>query len=277
MTTSSRDADLEYVRRLVYTHSGIVLPRRRNYLIETRLASIAAHERLKTIHALVGRLRAPSGTRLRARVVDSLTTNETSFFRDKHPFDTLASTLLPAYARTVGHHGLTIWSCACSSGQEPFSVAMILLDRFPALAKRTKLIASDLSDSCLSRARAGRYSDLEVAQGLPTSMRERFFCRRGDKWQLGEAVRNLVQFRRVNIANDNAYFPSADIVLLRNVLIYFDYATKLRILNKVAMRIRPGGVLFLGAQETNIGITTEFVPVNIGKTTYYQRTAVDNS
>lgn len=274
MTLSA--VDFDWVCDLVRRESAIVLDAGKEYLAESRLHSIARAQGMSSVGALVRELRSGRLDGLRRDVVDAMTTNETSFFRDVHPWETLRTEVIPALIEErAPARSLSIWCAACSSGQEPYSLALLLREHFAStLAGWTvRILGTDLSESMLARARAGRYSQLEVNRGLPAPMLVKWFARSGTEWQLDESVRSMVEFRSANLADSRSWgaVPPADLVLIRNVLIYFDVATKRQILDAVHGKLRGQGVLFLGSSETTIGLVDCFDRVSSGKTIYYRR------
>jgi len=205
--------------------------------------------------------------------VDAMTTNETSFFRDLHPFETFKRELVPELLkRNEASRTLNIWCAACSSGQEPYTLAMILHDSFPQLRAgwRVQLLAGDLSLEMLRRARAGLFSQLEVNRGLPAPLLVKYFQKDGASWQVKEELRAMIQFHELNLATAWPGLPAMDFVFLRNVLIYFDMEMKRQILRKVRGVLKPDGVLFLGGAETTLNIDEGWERVQSGKTVYYR-------
>jgi chemotaxis protein methyltransferase CheR len=193
-----------------------------------------------------------------------MTTNETSFFRDTHPFDALRKhVLVDMLARRAAEKRLSIWCGACSTGQEPYTIALILREHFADRTDRTgwkiDILATDLSTDVLVRAREGRYSQLEVNRGLPAPLLVKHFERHGTEWRIKDDIRRLVEFRQLNLIDPIWAVGAADIVFLRNVLIYFDVPTKKAILRKVRGIMRRDGYLFLGGAETTLNIDDEFV------------------
>lgn len=254
--------DFELVRTMVRECGGIALGDGKEYLVEARLAPIAEREGVESVAELISLVRrAPD------RYVDTITkalaTNETSFFRDVHPFDAVRE-IITELGRPPA-----IWCGAASTGQEPYSVAMVLATHFPHLARAT-VLATDLSDDVLARAATGRYTQLEVNRGLPAPMLVRWFSRDGADWQLADAVRSLVTFRQLNLVRPLPPIGTFDIVLLRNVLIYFEPAMKRAVLESIAGVLRPGGHLLLGASETTFGLTDAFERVSIGRSVCYR-------
>jgi chemotaxis protein methyltransferase CheR len=264
--------DFEYVADLVRTEAAIVVEASKRYLVESRLAPVARRHGLDGVGALVARLRAQPRNGLHAEVVEAMTTNETSFFRDVNPFAAMEQEVLPELIRARGaQRQLSIWSAACSSGQEPYSLAMLIRHRFPQLSRwNVRIVASDLSAEMLGRAAAGRYSQMEVNRGLPAPLLVRYFRRDGQHWQIADEVRQMVEFRAMNLIQPWAPLPPLDVVFLRNVLIYFDVATKRQILAQVRRVLRPDGYLFLGAAETTLNVDDAFERVPIGPAVSYR-------
>ncbi len=265
-------SDFEYIRAFVRDEAAIVLEPGKEYLVESRLGSVVRAAGLGSIAALVQELRRQSPNGLHRSVVEAMTTNETSFFRDISPFDAMRSVVLPALqSARASERRLRIWCGAASTGQEPYSLAMLLLEHFPALASwDVRITATDISREVLDRARAGRYSQLEVNRGLPASMLAKYFERAGPEWIIRDAVRKLVRFEELNLVRSWTAIPACDVVFLRNVLIYFDIPTKRDILDRARRVLRPDGYLFLGSAETTTNIVTGFVREPAGKTSCYR-------
>ncbi len=266
-------ADFEYVRTLVREQAAIVLEANKAYLVESRLGPVARAHGLDSIATLVGQLRGARGSRLHDHVVEALTTNETSFFRDIHPFDTLRTAVLPELVKQrAAVRRLSIWCAACSSGQEPFSIAMVIREHFPQLASwNVDILGTDLSEGMLARAAAGVYSQLEVNRGVPAPLLVKYFARDGAGWRLSPEIRRMVRFRGGNLARPWPLAPPVDLLMLRNVLIYFAVPTKHEILERAHRALAPDGVLFLGGTETTLGVHDGFERVAAGRTTYYRR------
>ena len=265
----------EFVRTLVRKRSGIVLGMEKDYLIQARLTTLSRKEGFDSItelldqtQSLLDQLDADCQHVLSEKVVEAMTTNETSFFRDQHPFECLRNYVLPdLLSRRAAERSLNIWSAACSTGQEPYSVAMVLQEHFPELHDwPVQLIASDLATKCLERGREGRYSQMEVSRGLPAPRLAKFFSRRGLDWVVHDDLRRMIDFQQINLLDldlDLA-LPQMDIVFLRNVLIYFDKETSQQILGCIRRVLRPDGYLFLGGAETTLFLDDAFerVPLN---------------
>ncbi|MDT0631246.1 CheR family methyltransferase [Rubrivirga litoralis] len=264
--------DSSYVRALVRERSAIVLDEGKEYLLESRLAPIVRREDLDSIGDLVGQLRSQPFGDLHARVVEAMTTNETSFFRDAHPFDALQDHIVPELIeRRAGERRLRIWCAACSSGQEPYSVAMLLRDRFPELQSwDVEILGTDLSTEMLERARDGAYTTLEVNRGLPARQLVQNFEQAGPMWRIKAPLREMAEFRVMNLIEPWPLLPKMDIVFMRNVLIYFDTETKQDILAQIRRVLRPDGSLFLGASETTLNLDPAFERVAYGRASCYR-------
>lgn len=252
--------DLDLVRKLVRERSGIVLGPDKNYLIESRLAPVAKLNGLDSLEQLCLRLRAANSTVLQRQVIEAMTTNETLFFRDSHPFETLTKVVLPdMMTRRQAQKRLTIWCAAASTGQEPYSIAMAIRDQLPSLASwQLRIVATDIAADILARAKAGLYSQLEVSRGLPAPFLARYFTKAGNEWQIKDEVKRMVEFRELNLLESYGAVGTADVVLMRNVLIYFDLEMKRQILGKVRRTLAPDGYFFLGGAETTLNIDESY-------------------
>jgi chemotaxis protein methyltransferase CheR len=263
--------NFEYMRRVLQQHSAIALSENKKYLVETRLLPVARRERLDGVNALIDQLRISSGERLLHDVVDAMTTNETSFFRDGAPFKILGDTVLPKLVeRRAAVKTLNIWSAGCSSGQEPYTIAMLWRERFGHLADwRVNLLATDISSKMLARARKGRYTQHEVNRGLSAEHCAKYFRQKGDHWLIDEQLRTMVDFRVLNLIGNWSRLPPMDVVFMRNVLVYFDMPTKQEILKRVRALLRPDGYLCLGGTETTLMIDDAFDRVSTASGSYY--------
>jgi len=264
-------SDFEFISSLVLKRSGIVLEPEKSYLVESRLLPLARREGLSSIAELVIHMRTSLLNGLHQKVVEAMTTNETSFFRDLTPFDTLRKVLPDLFQRRAAERRLQIWCGACSTGQEPYSIALVLREHFASYTDwKISIVATDLSTDVLARARQGRYSQLEVNRGLPAPLLVKYFQRQGTEWEIKEEVRRLVEFRQLNLIDADWGIASADIVFLRNVLIYFDVAMKKTILQKVRGVLRPDGYLFLGGAETTMNLDDAFERTNFERSGCYR-------
>ena len=251
--------DFEFVSQLLRKRAGIVLTGDKMYLLESRLAPLARKEGLPSIDDLITVVRSRRDERLIAQVVDVMTTNETFFFRDKTPFDHLKDAIFPVLAQARRGSRIRIWCAACSTGQEPYSIAM-MLDQNPALTGGVpvEIVATDISDRCLERARQGLFTQFEVQRGLPIQMLMHYFTQQDDHWRISERLRQMVSFRKMNLIEPAYNLGQFDIVFCRNVLIYFDGPTKGAVLDRIAATMNPGGFLLMGAAESIVGISQSF-------------------
>lgn len=275
MTTAVSTTDFAFISDLVRARSGIVIGPDKVYLVTSRLLPLARQQGVSSIAALVALMRDPVEERLRVAVVEAMTTNETSWYRDVHPFTVLSQHVIPEVTKRRFDRRLTIWSAACSTGQEPYTIAMSSLDN-PALADwQVSIVATDISEDVLTKARTGRYTQLETNRGLPAAALVKYFERVGMDWQIKPVVQNMVDFRQLNLGNPLPSMPLFDVVFLRNVLIYFDTEMKQRVLRRVRQVLRPGGFLFLGAAETTLGLDDTFTRVQFGPAMVYRRESQD--
>jgi chemotaxis protein methyltransferase CheR len=265
-------SEFDVVRALVRSESGIVLEPGKEYLVEARLGPLARREQFQSPSDLIAALHRPKGP-LHTRVVEAMTTNETIFFRDIEPFEVLRREVLPAMMK-VRHatRRLQIWCGASSTGQEPYSIAMTLLE-MPELASwDIDIVATDISTDVLDRARAGKYSQLEVNRGLPATHLVKYFEKKGLEWQIAERVRKMVRFEYLNLMRPLPSMAAPDVVFLRNVLIYFDAPDKSAILTRVRTAMRADGFLFLGAAESTRNLDDRFERLPFSKTGCYRIT-----
>ncbi len=264
-------ADFDFLRKFLKDRSGLDLSAEKRYLIESRLLPLARRLNLPGIPELVQKVR--SGTEpLASDVVEAMTTNETFFFRDKLPFDHLREELIPKLLQArASRKSLRIWCAACSTGQEPYSIAMVLKEMGEQLAGwRTEIIATDLSRAVLEKSRSGLFSQFEVQRGLPIQLLVKYFRQSGEIWQLNPDIRAMVQFRQLNLLQDFSHLGKFDIVFCRNVLIYFDQDTKISIFNRISKLLESDGYLALGAAETVVGLTDTFKPHTTRRGIYLQ-------
>ncbi len=268
-------ADFAPLRKLILERTGIVLESDKDYLFESRLLAVVRREGFASYAELVERVDRDRDERLRRIVIEVMATGETSFYRDLTPFEALRTTLLPELLERVQPGApVTIWSAACSTGQEPYSLAMMLIEHFPTEAWRVKIIATDFSLSALERARSGLFHQLEVNRGLPAPLLVKYFHREGMDWFLSPVVREMVEFRELNLVEPFAPLPRADIILLRNVLIYFGLETKRAVLLRVSRAMAPLGALFLGGAETILGFDLPLERASAGRASFFRSTAV---
>lgn len=262
-----------YLQQVLLEHAGILLEPEKLYLAEARLAPLAAQEGCESIDALLDAVQAGGdGGQLERRVIEAMTNSETSFFRDLHPYQALRTAVLPELiAKRAAERSLAIWCAASASGQEPYSLVMMLREHFPQLASwKVTLVASDISEAMISRARAGAYSQIEVNRGLPAPLLVKYFRRIDGEWQIAEGLRRAIDFRRINLTAAWPFLPAMDIILMRNVLIYFDVSTKKAVLARVRRQLKPDGYLFLGGGETTMNLDDSFAPTQFGKAICYR-------
>jgi chemotaxis protein methyltransferase CheR len=254
--------DYEYLRKLLKERSGLDLSADKQYLIESRLLPLARKAGLSGIPELVQKLQGGSSA-LITSVVEAMTTNETFFFRDKVPFDHFRDTIMQEVLKArASRRSVRIWCAAGSTGQEPYSLAMTLKEMGAALTGwRVEIIATDLSQEVLEKAKAGVYSQFEVQRGLPIQMLMKYFKQTGETWQVNPELRAMIQHRQLNLLQDFSHLGTFDVIFCRNVLIYFDQETKINIFNRLARQIEPDGFLVLGAAETVVGLTDTFKPL----------------
>ncbi len=256
-------ADYEFLQRFLKEKSGLVLTSEKQYLIESRLQPVAKQAGIASLADLVSKLRATPNGDLAVRVTEAMTTNESFFFRDKVPFDHFKDVMLPYLIKErAAKRQIRIWCAAASTGQEPYSLAMILKEAASQLAGwRIEIIGTDLSQDVLERAKSGQYSQFEVQRGLPIQYLLKYFTQQGDQWTISPEIRSMVQYRCLNLLNDFSSLGTFDIVYCRNVLIYFDQPTKAQVLNRIAKMLTPDGFMLLGAAETVVGLTESFKPM----------------
>jgi chemotaxis protein methyltransferase CheR len=263
MSQALSSAAFQTFATLLKSRSGLVIGPDKLYLLETRLAPILKREGLRDLAALADRLRAPGVEALIREVVEAMTTNESFFFRDDKPFQHFRNQALPRLlaSRPAGA-SLRVWSAASSSGQEAYSIAMIASECRASIGeRRIEIIGTDLAREQVTRAREGLYTQFEVQRGLPVQMLMRYFRKEENGWRIGEAIRGMVQYREWNLLADLRPLGQFDVVFCRNVLIYFDQATKAKVLEAVAQQMAGDGLLYLGGAETVLGITSRFAPL----------------
>jgi len=254
-------ADYDFLRKLLKERSGLTLSDDKQYLAESRLLPLSRKAGLGGIAELVAQLRRGAES-LTVDVVEAMTTNETFFFRDRVPFDHFRESIIPDLIKArAARRSIRIWCAAASTGQEPYSLAMILKDFGAQLAGwRIEIIATDLSQEVLEKCKSGIYSQFEVQRGLPIQKLVTYFKQIGETWQINPDLRAMVQFRQLNLLHDFKHLGTFDVIFCRNVLIYFDQTTKIDILSRLAKVNEPEGCLFLGAAETVVGLTDAYKP-----------------
>jgi chemotaxis protein methyltransferase CheR len=257
-----RADDFEFIARMLKERSGLIIGSDKAYLLESRLMPLARKRGQKTLDELLASLRSAPEAGLR-EVTEAMTTNESFFFRDTKPFDQFRDIVLPHLLKArATKRSFRIWSAACSSGQEAYSLSMILKEEAAKLAGwRVEIIATDISQEILEKAKAGLYSQFEVQRGLPIQFLVKYFKKKDDAWQIDPALRSMVQFREFNLLHDLRALGQFDVVFCRNVLIYFDQPTKTKVLENISKIMPEDAFLYLGGAETVLGISDRFKPL----------------
>lgn len=252
--------DYDFLSAFLLKRSGLHLGPGKEYLLEARLIPVAQSWGLANLDALVLDLRRGQNERLSSAVTEAMTTNETLFFRDRTPFDELRDSLLPPILESRKSSArLRIWCAAASTGQEPYSLAMLLLECFPQLATwKVDIVGTDISKHALGRAEEGVYSQFEVQRGLPIQYLTKYFEQIPNGWKVKPDVRKVIQYKSLNLLDNFSQLGQYDIIMCRNVLIYFDNDIKKKILDRMSSMVRSDGYLILGAAETVMGITDTF-------------------
>jgi chemotaxis protein methyltransferase CheR len=249
--------DYEYLRKLLKERSGLVLAADKQYLLESRLLPIARQQGFRELGELVEKMRSKGAERVTTDVVEAMATNESFFLRDKIPFEHFRNTIIPALlAAPSANKTIRIWCAACSTGQEPYSLAMIVDDMRPSLRGwDVEILATDFSSSVLERAQAGSYTHFEVQRGLPIQLLLKHFTPDGERWQLSPSIRSMVKFEQLNLLHAFNHLGRFDVIFCRNVLIYFDRQTKIDLLARLARAAHPHCYLLLGAAESVVGLS----------------------
>lgn len=255
--------DLQFMGALLHSSAGLVLGPNKGYLLESRLAPVARKHGLANVEELVRTLRGSRRDGVMRDAIEAMTTNESFFFRDGKPFEALRNLVLPELLRRrAAARTLRIWCAAASTGQEPYSIAILLQEEAAKLAGwRCQILATDISTEALERAKSGLYTQFEAQRGLSIQRLVRHFDQEGQHWRIKPALRAAVEFRAFNLLHPPASLGQFDVVFCRNVLIYFDQPTKARVLRAIAGVMEEDGSLFLGGAETTFGITDAFHPV----------------
>ena len=255
--------DIKFVSQEAYKRSGLVLSTDKGYLLESRLAPLARAEGFPSIEALITAARRGGDDRLPWAITEALATHETFFFRDNTPFDLFKQEILPVLSRARGNNAtIRIWCAACSSGQEPYSLAMLLEEERARLGGlRFEIVATDMAPRVLEKAKAGIYSQFEVQRGLAIQRLVQHFEQQGDQWRIKPNIRAMVNFQKQNLLEPFSNLGQFDVIFCRNVLIYFDADTKKRVLSRLASQTAQDGYLIMGAAETVVGLSRDYSPV----------------
>lgn len=270
------DADLALFQSFILQRTGIVLTPEKRYLVETRLDPVMRKMQLPSLAAIAVKLRA--GDRVvETAVIDAMTTNETLFFRDKQPFDQFRNVILPkliAAKRSAGR--IRIWCAACSTGQEPYSLSMILDDMRTQMAGiEVEILATDISEKVIEAAKNGVYTQFEVQRGLPIQYLIKYFSQQETRWKINPLMGDRIQFKQLNLLQPFRALGSFDVIFCRNVLIYFGEGTKKDVLARMHDQLTPEGFLLLGGAETVLGLSTDLAPHRSERSLYVRRTSVD--
>lgn len=257
--------DYKYLCGFLKGESGLTLNEDKLYLVESRLVPVARKHGFGELEELVNAIRTKRDAALNKEVVEAMTTNESFFFRDIKPFEIFKDTVLPVLAaarRKSGQRKIRIWSAACSSGQEPYTISMVLKEN-PSLFQGidVEIVATDLSTDILEKAKGGYYTQFEAQRGMPIQLLMKYFTQEDEQWRINEDIRKMVSYRPFNLLDDLFSLGKFDVVFCRNVLIYFDPETKGQVLDRICKQMPDDGFLFLGGAETVIGISESFNPV----------------
>ena len=269
-TTTLATEDYQFLKDYIHRESGILLDDDKHYLLTARLTPVIELLHMESLTALARALRGSSNPQLRKKVVEAMTTHETLFFRDASPFEALKSTILPQLIKLrETSRTIRIWSAAASSGQEPYSLAMTLLE-MGLEDWNLQITGTDISEQILSRAREGRYLQIEVNRGLPATHLVKYFEREGLDWRIKEPLRRMVRFLPFDLRRSLSAVGPFDLIFCRNVLIYFDIPTKKQILAGLRGTLLPGGYLVLGGSESTLNLDETFLRIPVGRATFYQ-------
>lgn len=261
---------------IIQNMTGVLLTDDKVYLLDSRLRDIMKEYNLTTYDEVATRLMSGNDAELTARIIDQITTHETRFFRDESIFSALVEQMIPEWmdrraitAASPGSQPLSIWSTACSTGQEPYSIAMMIRDRYPLLFPNVRIMATDISNDAIERARTGRYTSFEIQRGVPPQILTRYFTPDGDGHRIRDELKSSIEFRTLNLVAD-AFPGKFDFVFCRNVLIYFDDATRKGILERMRASLKEDGALVLGSSENLIGALPDYIVREFGLARYYE-------
>ncbi len=270
VTDDISPSQIDFISDFIYRKTGIVLGQSKKYLITSRLYSVARILGKDSLLAVIEELRLRPTRQLETLVIDALTTNETLWFRDKKPFDALTSKILPFLHTVKKEKELSIWSAACSSGQEAYSIAMLLHTCDLFTDWKINIWATDISSQILERAKKATYTQMEISRGLPVQYLLKYFTESDDdNWTLNEVIKKLVTFEHFNLQTEQAPPSKFDLVFCRNVLIYFDRETKNKILDNILKVLLPHGLLLVGGAESTLGIHKQFQPLRFDSAIFY--------
>ncbi|WP_339860535.1 protein-glutamate O-methyltransferase CheR [Paremcibacter congregatus] len=259
-----RKEDFELLTGILRERSGLVLSEDKVYLLESRLTPIARKKGMETLDDLINEVRLRRKEELLSEITEAMTTNESFFFRDNTPFDLFKEDVLPGLLESRANtRRLRIWCAAASTGQEPYSLAIILKEMESQMPGwQIDIVGTDISNQVLDKARAGVYSQFEVQRGLPIKLLMKYFTQAGEMWQISDEIRKMVTYRPFNLLDSFTPLGTFDVIYCRNVLIYFEQATKSKVLDRLRDQLPVDGTLFLGAAETVLGLSEKFKPVS---------------
>jgi chemotaxis protein methyltransferase CheR len=271
-----RPEEIPMVAQLVYQLCGIVVDASKGYLIESRLSGLATANGCATFSDFCRKLRSSADPLFRNQVIDAITTQETLFFRDSSPFEALQHRVLPnlidAKAGSPGRRRIRIWSAACSTGQEPYSIAMALCELIPdVFSWDVNILATDISDAAVKHASTGRYAKYEIQRGMKPHLLSKYFHEEPSGWRVSDPLRSLIAFQRRNLLDPFTSLGPFDVIFCRNVAIYFDLQTRRSLFLRLSERLAADGALFVGAAESLTDMEAEFQPMHHCRTVYYQR------
>ena len=263
--------DFDFISTLIKSRSGLVLTPDKSYLLESRLMPVARKHGLKGLDELIGVMRTRKEEALIIEVTEAMTTNESFFFRDIKPFDLLRDEVLPPLLeKRAAQKHLRVWCAAASSGQEPYSIAIVLKELGAKMAGwKVDMVGTDISHDILNKAKGGQYSQFEVQRGMPITLLLKYFDKKDETWQIKDEIRNMVQYKYWNLLDDLKGLGGFDIVFCRNVLLYFEPETKAQVLDRIRSVMAEDGFLTLGAAETVVGITNAFQISSLGRGMYH--------
>lgn len=260
--------DFSNIRDFIYDQASLSLKDDKQYLIESRILPILKEEGFEDFSEFVKSLEDKKNVELHEKVINALTTHETSFFRDFYPFESLKKIVIPEFLEKSNSNEITFWCAAASFGQEPYSIAMLMKENFPKV--KTRIIATDIAKATLDYAKKGCFSLLEVNRGLPAPLLVKYFRNAGNLWYLNDSIKEMVSFESFNLTDSFESLPQSDIVFMRNVLVYFEDDTKKNILEKVSQAIHPNSSLFMGMSESLAIYGPQFKRVPGEKCSWYR-------
>lgn len=271
--------EFRLLRDFVEKECGISLDEDKTYLIESRLAGMVIENGCQTFGEFYLKAKADTGSGLKDKIVDAMTTNETLWFRDDSPFIVLKERLFPEFISQIESKTksqIRIWSAACSTGQEPYSIGITAHEFSNRTGAKTlssgglSILATDISPSALHAAKNAKYNPIAMSRGMPSDLKERYFEQQGSTCVLKETIKNMVEFRQFNLQSDFSSLGKFDVVMLRNVAIYFSFDFKVALFKKIAQVLNPQGYLFLGASENLLGCSDDFKMIEHGRCIFYQ-------